>query len=128
LPSPNDRGRGGSALDRDLRLDSRGSSVLVLVLAALLVVGGFGLLFAQGGASEADLETVLLLGGAVLVPVVLGCLVLYFGGGVRSFTRMGPVVGTIVLAVVLTGLVIGSAVVVIFAVCLAGRVVASGAP
>jgi hypothetical protein len=90
---------------------------LSLVLAGLIVAGAFGLFFAGLGVRPGDTGAVLLLGGAVLVPVVLGSLILYATGASRSFARMGPVAGTILLTILLGGLVIVSAVIVFFAVC-----------
>jgi hypothetical protein len=87
------------------------------VLAGLIVAGGFGLFFAGLGVRPSDSGAVLLLGGAVLVPVVLGSLILYATGASRSVARMGPVAGTVLLTILLGGLVIVSAVIVFFAVC-----------
>jgi hypothetical protein len=108
---------GRSALDRDLRLDQRGSSGLILVLAGLIVVGGFFLACAGLGGGQAQAGPLLIFGAAVAVPVVLGCVVLYFSGASGRFASMGPAAGTILLTLLLTGLVILSAVVVFFAVC-----------
>ena len=108
---------GRSALDRDVRVDQRGSSGLILVLAGLIVVGGFMLACAGVDGRQADAASVLIFGGAVAVPVVLGCALLYATGASRDFARMGKAAGTILLALLLTGLVIVSAVVVFFAVC-----------
>jgi hypothetical protein len=117
VPNPHYADRGRSSFDRDFRLDSRASSALILVLAGLIVAGGFGLFFASLGVRPSDTGAVLVLGGAVLVPVVLGSLVLYATGASRSFARMGPVAGTVLLTILLGGLVIVSAVIVFFAVC-----------
>jgi hypothetical protein len=117
VPNPNHAGRGRSSFDRDFRLDNRGGSVLILVLAGLIVVGGFGLFFASLGVSALDSGALLVLGSAVLVPVVLGSLILYATGASRGFAKLGTVAGTFLLAMLLTALVILSAVIVFFAVC-----------
>lgn len=109
---------GRSALDRDFRLDQRGSSGLILTLAGLIVVGGFFLVCAGLGGGQADVGALLIFGGAVTVPVVLGCVALYATGASGRFASMGKTAGTILLTLLLTGLVILSAVVVFFAVCL----------
>jgi hypothetical protein len=117
VPNPHFAGRVRSSFDRDFRLDSRGGAVLILVLAGLIVVGGFGLLFANMGLTRAETGAILLFGAGTVVPVVLGALLLYASGVSRALAEKGPVIGTVVLAILLTALVLVSAVIIFFAVC-----------
>jgi uncharacterized membrane protein len=120
VPNPGHAGQGRSGFDRDFRLDNRGGSVLMLVLAGLLVVGGFGLAFAAPSLASAAIPNgtvVLVFAAMTIIPVVLGSLLLYATGAYRSFTKMGPVAGTVVLMITLGALVVVSAVIVLFAAC-----------